>query len=115
NAAPGVAHDKTLNGAVLASDADADTLTYSRVADVSHGTLTLNSNGSFAYTPTAGYSGTDSFTYRVSDGLLSSNIATVTIAVTESAPVAGNATVSVSRNKTLNYLVSASDADVDTL
>ena len=43
--------------------------------------LVLNANGSFTYTPTAGYVGADSFTYHASDGLLSSNVATVTINV----------------------------------
>ena len=46
-----------------------------------HGTLTLNANGSFTYTPAANYNGTDSFTYQASDGALNSNIATVSITV----------------------------------
>ena len=36
-------------------------------------TLTLNATGSFTYTPAAGYTGADSFTYAASDGTLSSN------------------------------------------
>ena len=48
----------------------------------SHGTLTLNANGSFTYTPAANYNGSDSFTYRASDGTLTSNLATVTLTVT---------------------------------
>jgi hypothetical protein len=43
--------------------------------------LTLNTNGSFTYTPAAGFIGTDTFTYTASDGSLSSNVATVTINV----------------------------------
>ena len=34
----------------------------------SHGALSLNANGSFTYTPTTGYLGPDSFTYKASDG-----------------------------------------------
>ena len=58
----------------------------------SHGTLTLNSVGSFVYTPDTNpvYVGTDSFTYKLSDGLLYSNVATVTITVLPVAPVAVN-------------------------
>ncbi len=48
----------------------------------SHGQLTLNSNGSFAYTPELNYNGTDTFTYTASDGATSSAPATVTITIT---------------------------------
>src|SRR4029453_14093997 len=47
-----------------------------------HGALTLNANGSFSYTPAADFAGSDSFTYRASDGTLTSNPATVAISVT---------------------------------
>ena len=43
-----------------------------------HGTLTLNADGSFTYTPAANYNGTDSFTYKANDGSADSNAATVT-------------------------------------
>ena len=47
--------------------------------------LTLNADGSFTYTPDAGYSGSDTFTYRATDGFLTSTTATVTITITSSA------------------------------
>src|SRR5262249_48389474 len=47
----------------------------------SSGTLTLNADGTFTYTPAAGFSGTDTFTYRASDGGAVSGEATVTITV----------------------------------
>lgn len=68
------------------SDPDNDTLTALKVSDPAHGTLTLNANGSFTYTPTAGYSGADSFTYKANDGTVDSTIATVSITV-RAAPV----------------------------
>lgn len=72
-AAPGVlANDTAPEGA---------TLTARLVSSVSHGVLILNSNGSFSYTPAAGYTGGDSFSYQASDGTNSSSTATVTIAV----------------------------------
>jgi hypothetical protein len=63
------------------SDPDGDPLTAVPVGDVSHGTLDLHADGSFTYTPNAGYSGPDSFTYRANDGAANSNPATVNIAV----------------------------------
>ena len=45
------------------------------------GTITLNEDGSFTYTPPAGGSGVDSFTYYVNDGYDNSNTVTVTINV----------------------------------
>ena len=46
-----------------------------------NGTLTLNPDGAFAYTPAANFNGPDSFTYRASDGSAQSSPATVTITV----------------------------------
>ena len=57
------------------------TLTASKVSDPAHGAVTLNADGSFSYTPTGGFSGTDSFTYRASNGAANSTAATVTITV----------------------------------
>jgi VCBS repeat-containing protein len=63
------------------SDPDGDALTAVLGSWPSHGTLTLNANGSFTYTPAANFNGGDSFTYRASDGTLTSNLATVTLTV----------------------------------
>jgi hypothetical protein len=63
------------------SDANGDTLTASVVTLPTHGTLSLSSTGSFTYTPTAGYTGSDSFTYKAKDAALFSNVATATITV----------------------------------
>ena len=51
------------------------------VSGPAHGTLTLNADGSFTYTPAANFNGTDSFTYRANDGSADCNVATVTITV----------------------------------
>lgn len=73
-----------LNGNVLTNDRDpnGNPLTAALVTGPTKGTLTFNANGTFTYRPNAGFIGTDSFTYRASDGLLQSNLATVTITVT---------------------------------
>ncbi len=68
---------------VLANDTDAETdpLTAVLVDDVNHGSLSLASDGGFTYTPTAGYDGPDSFTYKANDGTADSNIVTVSLNV----------------------------------
>ena len=57
-------------------------LTARKVGEPTHGKVNLNPDGSFKYTPEAGFSGTDTFRYRVFDGRLDSAlIGTVTITV----------------------------------
>jgi large repetitive protein len=63
------------------TDADGDPLTATLVTDVTNGTLVLDPDGSFTYTPGAGYVGSDSFTYEVSDDVNAVDTATVTIEV----------------------------------
>ena len=71
---------------VLGNDTDVDSasLTAAKVLNSgpAHGTLTLNADGSFTYTPDANFNGSDSFTYKASDGSLASSTATVNITVT---------------------------------
>ncbi len=97
------------------SDVDGDSLTPSLVSGPSNGTLTLNSDGSFTYTPNANFNGTDTFTYKVSDGTLDSNVATVTITVNavNDAPVANDDDVSIDDQTDTNGNVFDNDLDVD--
>ena len=80
----------TVNAAsgVLAndSDADGDALTVSLLSGPAHGTVSLNADGSFTYTPAVNYNGGDSFTYSVSDGNGGTATATVTLTVACTAP-----------------------------
>ncbi len=62
------------------SDTDGDTLTYAITGNPTHGTLT-GTGANRTYTPTAGYSGGDSFTYKTNDGQADSANATVSITV----------------------------------
>src|SRR5439155_1150246 len=74
------------------SDVDGDALSAVLVSNPTHGTLTLNGDGSFTYMPALNFNGIDSFTYKASDGQAQSGVATVTITVTpvNDAPVAAN-------------------------
>jgi hypothetical protein len=64
-------HTLTVTGlGVLANDTDAagNPLTATLVSQAAHGTVSLNSGGSFTYVPAANFFGTDSFTYKANDG-----------------------------------------------
>ncbi|NTW95804.1 MAG: tandem-95 repeat protein [Erysipelotrichaceae bacterium] len=67
----------------LISDVDSANWTLGLVTSVAHGTLVLNANGTFTYTPNSEFSGEDKFTFKANDGGLDSNIATYTITVDE--------------------------------
>jgi hypothetical protein len=73
-------------------DADGDLLSAVRLSDPGNGTLWLNADGSFTYTPDSGFSGTDAFAYAANDGVQNSNSATVQISVSSvnARPVAAN-------------------------
>ncbi len=81
----GVAITESAALGVLAKDVDNNGLSLSATLAAnggpSHGTLALNADGSFTYTPVVGFAGTDSFTYVASDGLSSSAPTTVTLNV----------------------------------
>jgi VCBS repeat-containing protein len=70
---------------VLSNDSDIDgpSLSAQLVTNVSHGSLTLNSDGSFSYSPSHDFEGSDSFTYQAWDGSLASNVVTVTLTVND--------------------------------
>ncbi len=69
------------------------------------GTVTLNSDGSFAYTPPADTVGTDSFTYYASDGYNNSGSVTVQIELTNTTPVAQADSYDVIHNTNLSPVV----------
>jgi VCBS repeat-containing protein len=98
-----------------AHDVDGNLLDAAIIAAPLHGRLTRSDDGRFTYTPDADFFGADSFTYRVHDGELNSNIATVSLTVSpvNDAPVASDAALTTSEDTALvidlrNY---GSDAD----
>jgi VCBS repeat-containing protein len=100
------------------TDPEGNPLTAVKVSDPAHGTVTLNATGSFTYTPAANYSGPDTFTYKVNDGSLDSNTATVSITITpvNDAPVANPDSYSLAEDTTLNIAapgVLGNDTDAD--
>ena len=73
--------DTPITGTVVATDVDSVTLTYALAAQAANGTVVVNSDGTYTYTPTLDFNGTDSFTFTANDGSVTSNTATVTLAV----------------------------------
>ena len=102
------------------SDKDGDTITVSTATNPLHGTASVLADGSgVTYTPEAGYTGSDSFNYKVSDGTTTS---TATVNITVSAgnniPTATNDTLEVtedSKNNEIDVLGNDTDADGDAL
>ena len=123
NDAYSVVEDNTLTVAapgVLTNDSDdnGDVLTAVVVTQPANGTLTLNADGSFTYTPDLNFTGADTFSYKANDGLLDSNTATVTITVTpvNDGPQAVDDYYSVQENGTLEVTapgVLVNDIEVD--
>lgn len=75
------AEDTPVDIPLVASDPDGDALTYTILAPPQHGTL-VGDGAMPTYTPAADFNGTDSFTFQVSDGFMTSRVATVLITVT---------------------------------
>lgn len=126
NDAPVAADDaaNTAEGAsvtvdVLANDIDleGDQLTVTAAGQPAHGTASLVSGG-VRYTPEAGFSGSDSFTYTVSDGAATdSATVSVTIAPGNHPPLTNtdSASTSEARPVTINVLANDTDPDGDAL
>lgn len=74
--------DIPISDKLQAEDSNNDMLSYSVMTPPESGTLTLQSDGSFVYTPASEQTGTDSFTYSVSDGVNAAVSATVHINIT---------------------------------
>lgn len=70
-----------INALANDNDAENNNLTPTIVSAPAHGTVIINNDKTFTYTPNANYNGPDSFTYLVSDGLLNSNTASVNLTV----------------------------------
>ena len=109
----------TFTGGLSGSDVDGDSLIFSSGSTLaSHGIVNINSNGTFSYTPNTGFTGTDSFSFKVNDGTVNSADAIVSINVggsTNTPPIATPVSINVNLNTTFSGTLSGSDADGDSL
>jgi hypothetical protein len=103
------------------TDVDYDPLKAFFVTGPSHGSLTqFNQDGSFTYVPAHNYLGTDSFTYEAYNGAQYSNIATVTVTISDDPPTAtADQYVALANHATSdpakNVLLNDSDPDNEAL
>ncbi|WP_421939882.1 Calx-beta domain-containing protein [Pedobacter sp.] len=111
------AEDTFVNGTITATDADGDPLTFTLTVIPAHGTVVVNADGTYTYTPDPNYNGTDVFTVSVNDG--NGGIVAVTINVTvtpvNDIPVATAAAITTAQDTPVNGTVTASDVDGDAL
>ncbi|MEE3232955.1 MAG: Ig-like domain-containing protein [Candidatus Latescibacterota bacterium] len=92
-------------------------LSYAIVANPSRGSVSLSGRAA-TYTPNSNFNGTDSFTWKFSDGIIASAIGTVSITVTavdNDAPTATSKSVSGDEDKVQTIVISGSDPDGDNL
>uniref|UniRef100_UPI0025FFB47B retention module-containing protein n=2 Tax=uncultured Pseudacidovorax sp. TaxID=679313 RepID=UPI0025FFB47B len=74
--------DTPVSGKVAATDVDGDPLTFTKGSDPTHGTVVVNADGSYTYTPAKDYNGSDQFTVVVSDGNGGTATSTVFVGIT---------------------------------
>ena len=114
NATGSTSEDTALTASLpAATDGESDTVTYAKATNPGKGTATVTTGGSYTYTPTANYSGPDSFTYTVSDGQGGSNTYTVNLTVTavNDTPVATGGSSSTTEDTQATGTLSATDVD----
>jgi LPXTG-motif cell wall-anchored protein len=100
----------SVSGSLATNDVGAAGASWSGpTAGPSHGNVTITAAGTFTYTPTAGYSGPDSFTYTVTNPDGTTATASMTIAV---GPIAINDTVNVAFDQPFSGSVATNDSYV---
>jgi VCBS repeat-containing protein len=93
-----------------ASDPDGDPLTLRIVHGPRHGTLSLNPDSTYTYTPTVGWTGEDSFAFVANDTQYDSNTAVIHLDV-DPRPVAQDESVSVRTGKSVGIALVPDDDD----
>ena len=107
---------KTETGVLTATDVEGDPLSFSLVSPPANGTVMIINaqTGEYTYTPNAGFSGSDSFTFRANDGTDDSAPATISITVgPNSAPIANNGSLTTRANVDKAGMLVAADPDGD--
>ncbi len=112
-----VTEDTAYNGSVTATDSDGDTLAYTVQTSPTMGTLSVNADGTFVYTPADNLFGDDTATVNVTDGEVTvSAVLNFSIAAVNDVPVIDSVSIIADVDgETLNGQIDASDVDGDIL
>jgi VCBS repeat-containing protein len=96
-------------------DVDGDPLTASLVSGTTHGTIQFFGSGNYIYTPDPGFHGSDSFTFRLTDGggLSDEGVISITVTPTNDAPTANGDDVAVDEDDDVAITLTGSDGDGD--
>ena len=108
--------DTVLNITLTGVDVDGDTLSFQVTRQPAHGVLSGQAPA-LVYQPNANYNGPDSFDFKVSDGLLSSQDATITFNVTSvnDAPTIQSRSFNLQEDQSIPFTLETADADGDAL
>lgn len=109
--------DTVLAASVSATDVDGDALTYGKKTDPVHGTVAVNADGTYTYTPDLNYNGTDVFTIEVSDGNGGRAVSTVVVNISsvDDPPQIGDYNENTLEDTPVSGTVSGTDPDGDEL
>ncbi|MCO6055156.1 retention module-containing protein, partial [Pseudomonas sp. MOB-449] len=126
NASLSTDEDTPVSGQLNATDPDGDALTFTAGDAPRNGTVVINPDGSYTYTPNANFNGNDSFTAVVNDGKGGTSIITVTIGVNpvndapvitdnNGNPLGDDVSITTDEDTPVSGLLDATDPDGDTL
>ena len=112
--------DAALTGMLTIVDPDGDDVTFDLDEDVENGTLVLNDDGTFTYTPDDDFNGDDSFvvTGTSADGSTFTQTVNITVNPVNDAPVAGpdnDTMLTVANDETVSFVIDFDDVDGDDL
>jgi large repetitive protein len=112
NDAASTAQNTAVNGNVSTNDTYPAGSTFTGLAPPSHGTVTVNADGTYTYTPATNFSGTDTFTYTVCEAMPNQTLcstATVTVTVGSNVPVANPDSATTPQNTAVTTSVLTND------
>jgi len=108
--------DTVFSGELSSFDVDGDSLNYSLLGAAGNGTVLVDTDGSFSYTPYTNFNGATNFTYSVSDGeLIDTATVNITVVSVNDQPLALAQSLQTNEDAALPLTLSGSDPDGDSI